>query len=1037
MKILMDSVFKELKKIIKSIQVKYLRDAKENDNIDILRHYEEYYLVSTKQDTFRSYNKFSKEAIRNSGMMDEYVIEDWYADKWNIPLEKREGVMAEQRKIILRDFEEKNEYYRCLLGLPKLKGVYDMMPSDDICEKYNIPKKPFKDLSRSDIIVLENDGYIDKFIKENPDYKFLKYRGKIKLDPIEIRESRNFGLLYIDKSIPSNLYKQFVDIYDQCREYFATAIYVPQFSTKYEYYDNFIGLCILTMAIQRCMVLIFKNGIERDFYDLDSIKIMFDSYKVPFIKELPMEYQRILLRNINKLLKYKSTDKVLFDICDIMGMYNVDIYKYLLVKERLYDDNGDPIFKFKTIQDISGKEIQVLDNEKMYDIYFQKVNIKERNTSLAINNGAAYREKYKDVIMDDAYWWDDDDLRESIYENEFNFIETKYINLTLMYKVTKIMFEEVYFLKMIQDKNSETSKILIELPKLIYSRPVSIFDSVILLFALLCKKYKFKGEIISDEVQVSTVLGFNFKQDIEKIRKLLIDNKRIVDPSVIDLLNNLSLTTINDVDLLYRNIRDFDYLLKQKMVQAKSIEEYRIYKTVFDSLMISDLTTDVFIKTDGTIATTYYDYLCDKDREYKIFLDNVEEHRIFEFMDHIIYKLEEVCSEITHLALINEGESAVTKALIELIRFFKSYTVDLKSMNIIYVMDDPYFNALRLIGKINHIKKDIMVTQDLNIDCKPILDKLIGVKDIQEIYQKGHLISNILEEQYIETKDEVKLKSNIVAPSYISPLIETIDIATMAYIDFLLPVIDKWKYKVNINIDDFKTFKNQIKTDAKIHTMENISFTYNEIIAFIKKMYKDEDIPLNDEFIYTVQNYLSDKLSLRQEYLVTSNHLISSDIEGLDSMDLQSKSYEEDNMIINDKNLIINKLKNTENIDLIHQVKSMSKDMDREDYMDLTEDIILNSNYDVKNSIKVKDDVSITTLLTGNQDLNVVEVMKSINSELNVKEVVVKSDDIDVNANYEVSEDLKLDSNKCDINSNQKINSGINLSSSIKLIYDL
>ena len=70
----------------------------------------------------------------------------------------------------------------------------------------------------------------------------------------------------------------FFQTYDLAREYFTSVIYVKEKYNQDALYDNFIAMSIMIMTIQRVITDTFKLGVDRDFYDLDSIKEFFNSY---------------------------------------------------------------------------------------------------------------------------------------------------------------------------------------------------------------------------------------------------------------------------------------------------------------------------------------------------------------------------------------------------------------------------------------------------------------------------------------------------------------------------------------------------------------------------------------------------------------------------------------------------------------------------------------------------------------------------------------------------------------------------------------
>ena len=79
---------------------------------------------------------------------------------------------------------------------------------------------------------------------------------------------------------------------------------------------------------------------------------MFKAYSIPFFETLPVDYQRLIMKKLNILLRAKSTDKCLYDIVDILLPNRAKLYEYFLMKEQKYDENDIPMEVYKEVEDI-------------------------------------------------------------------------------------------------------------------------------------------------------------------------------------------------------------------------------------------------------------------------------------------------------------------------------------------------------------------------------------------------------------------------------------------------------------------------------------------------------------------------------------------------------------------------------------------------------------------------------------------------------------------------------------------------------------
>ena len=727
---LLNSVFNNLKYIINSLVIKYDKKAKLYETLEIKREADKYISALLKQDTFNSYVKFDLDVIINSGVSDTELAELYSKNKNNIPIEKRDEIINLQRQKIINNYVEKNNYYRMLNGKPDIEDINFIYLDNDIYDEYGIPYIPIHLLDNSYISLLDSKGIINDLINKYPDKKYLNYLGDKKIDILVARNSKNFSILRITNNIPDTLFKDFNNIYEQCREYFMSVIYIKEMGYNYNLYDNFIAMMILVMTIQRIITNTFKNGIERDFYDLETIKILFESYNVPFLENLPIDYQRSIMWNLNKLLTFKSTDKVLYDLCSILGFERMKLLKYYLIKEHKMDSNENPVFFFKEIDDGNGGTMLVEDKEKMYDFYFQTVDLNEKNISLALQNNIT-KEDYDEVIIDDPYWVDDDELKQTLYESEFNYIETKYLHMNVMYKMTEMLFEVVYAFRMIIDKKNEISNFTLLLPKLFNLKQIKLFDVIVFLFALLSKKNNMAGNILIEPSKILSVMGFDFDNDFELIKNDIL-NSKYIDNNILEYFENMNIVTPDHINDLYKNIKNLEEFLTEKMSTSSSIKEYEAYKKLYNTLLITNETTFVFNKSNNEIATTFLDYLQDSDIDLYDFVVNAEQNDIPLYLEHVLFKINEFIPNLQYLYIINGSNNILLEALIKLIKFFKSYTTDLRDMNILYLMDSRYYNMNKLIDDIHFIYKVMEINDTFNMDFSDNIDTMNSIMTNKE-----------------------------------------------------------------------------------------------------------------------------------------------------------------------------------------------------------------------------------------------------------------------------------------------------------------
>lgn len=329
----------ELKDIINSLIVKKQYMADRYETLETRQQGDAYIAVINRVDSFYSYPHYSDYALNKAGL-----YEDMYKfDKTNIPMDKRDEVVAYQREFILATFNEGNNYYRMLAGLPDIEDedfIYLNEPIDGV----DITK-PIHEMDEDDITILSVLGKIDELKKLYPNKRYLDHLTEDRRIPVNVsRHARDFKILAIKKDRnKQGVSDKFIALYNETRNYVIARFKDESFSRYSEYYDGFIGIFILSITCQRYITDYYNNIINRDFFDKDIIQMFFESYDIPFYDKIPLSYLQKVAKNLNLLIRNKGIDKVFVDIFKIFDLDNIDIFNYILFKDRLYQADGQPV----------------------------------------------------------------------------------------------------------------------------------------------------------------------------------------------------------------------------------------------------------------------------------------------------------------------------------------------------------------------------------------------------------------------------------------------------------------------------------------------------------------------------------------------------------------------------------------------------------------------------------------------------------------------------------------------------------------------
>lgn len=753
---LLDTFVKYTKTVVSNSVVKFNYKAKEYETVDSLRNADEYIAAIQKTDRFDLYPEFNIDSIVSAGLGHlGYDTFELASNPDMIPRQYRDAVLKFERQSIINDFIEVNDYYRTLIGKPSIDEDESnfIRLTENQYESLDIPNNQYiHDMSDIDIGKLNAIGLLDEIKKNNPDKLYLNFLGNDRINLVTARSAPNFSILKIDKEdVPTVFYENFMRIYEECRVYFTSVIYNKDVGSAYPLYDNFIGLCIMIMTIQRMVSNTFKDGIEREFYDWDFIQKLYKTYNLPFVETLSMDYHVLFMKNLNYLLRYKSTDKVLFDICSLLGRDRVEIYRHYLVKEQLMDENNNPVFYYKIKTDEHGQPILnedgsyvfIEDINRMYELYFQGVNVNERNITLAMKD-ERYRTPYDEMIEEDPYWRHDEHLEKllngigteadgSQFSQPYNYVETKYLSLNVMYNMTDMLFEITYAFNMLLDKKEEINFITLTLPKIVSDASFGIFDVVVFLITLTCKINGFKDSIIMTPSKIANIYAnteedyrmyaFNFDpEQIELIKSMIKENSKYIDTNTLLYFENLTIETEEDANALFIKIKEFNNFIIEKMRKSNNIKEYHLYKDIFNIAMTTEIQKNLFtiesIDDAGEVvskqASTYLEYLENKQPILAEIVKRADNASITTMIDHVTSRINQIMPDLEYLFLLNDNNNPVYTALVALLKFFKSYTVDLTQLNIIYVFDSPHYNLIKLVEDIHSVDKILQPEEYFN-----------------------------------------------------------------------------------------------------------------------------------------------------------------------------------------------------------------------------------------------------------------------------------------------------------------------------------
>ena len=714
---LIDEIVYECQQILKGIIVKDEEQLLKNETTTSLREADLYHDIQCGTDIFANY-EYTYDLFMKIPSMDEKRAQMYVDGYLPIP----EGLQPELQKLArekwLANYNEKNEYCRLLWGKPPLGEEYIYLNEEEYnmipVESYDI-SKPVHMCTNSEAKLLYNSGVIEHLKERYPKAKYLDHLGERSVHPYIVRRLPKFALLYMPAIESPEVAHKWRERYEINRVYALKTIYSEAYHYRSDYYDKFIILLIIIMTFDDMIVYSPEYIIDRELFDFRTIQYMFEASGVEFFPEIPMKYQKRLIKNLNRLIKYKSSAKCMVDIISLFGYENMQIFKYYLLKTPILEEDGT--YRKDTYTDPkTGKE--VLNLEANYKLQFLKVPI----TGIADDyiDEPSNLKDYEETAEEDIYWngvYTKEYVKHEILKHEFDCHISKYISVDTVYSLTEMQFQMVYFINMLLYSKVNTDLLQVEVPEISSSTSFKLVDLIIELYALEYMYLGVKDTIFYDPIQSLAVLGFNFTTDLNKLKEYVESEKMDIDQiGLNDFINPtpIGIRSWEELDEVYTKNKEVYDNLVYLINNANDYDEYKLYRKVYESLYVTRLNFKMF--TDKSInkvpPKTYTDYIAASDNTLYSILqdcdaipkDNERRIEITKVINNIVDAIYTYIDQDTFRYIFNGiptvGLDYIRKYIFLIINFFKSYKVDVIHTNIMYIFDDRLNNKVNVIDKI-------------------------------------------------------------------------------------------------------------------------------------------------------------------------------------------------------------------------------------------------------------------------------------------------------------------------------------------------
>lgn len=762
------ALYRDVQKMVDVIEVKRPDLAKANETFETYKAYE-LYEACLAGDT----NILNFEIDRKT--LAQYISADKVPQYINnllgLPKDIQNIIVNDLSAKVIANYEEKNEYYRMLSGLPELedKATDFIYVRNMGMVEHGIPEDvPIHKLTIEQIDILESYGVLDTLKAKYPKKYYLNYLGIHAIDALEARRAKDFEILRL--GVPDNLKNRetFMGEYYGARRYVLATMYNDKMFYNSRYYHATVGIIMLMLAIRNMMVP--TESMYLSFEEI--IDSILESYGVlQYFKRLPFSYKRKLAIAMDRLLMIKGTDQVLVDLCKLFAYDNLIANRYYLAKVPVRDENG----KIKIVR----KDDGTLDYDKMYDLKFIKSDISNKDIDFNPENFI----DYETVVSGDPLWQLTDEEEAKFKADGYNIMMSKYISIEAAYELSNLTYETNYFINLLLNNRQNAASIR---TTNMYSTSgyTTLYGMLMFLLSAFAKRSGYDGNIVYDPEGVADVYGFDV-DELKAVATSVVNNtgnpytvngKNTKDlsvdtlfqtrgklmqfnynPDITDMKRILELYEIEDIDVnslvpkkpegslttdqfvdVYVTNTNIYRMIIDEMKTTTNYKRYEALSQIKKILFTSEYTAKNFTKSDGTLAETYRDMLDDIDPKLGQKLDSIEEDDEDELDQLILYILQKLevmfdSKELKYLFLNTPGVAGtlITKYLRTAIELFKASSVEFSTINIVFEYGDEV--PIRVIDRnVLWVKKvtneDIFIDDEIGFHKYLFLDDFVNVE---------------------------------------------------------------------------------------------------------------------------------------------------------------------------------------------------------------------------------------------------------------------------------------------------------------------
>lgn len=579
---MLDDIVYNTKLLLNGIVVKNEYVANQYETEETVRDAEIYSKCLLGNITYTQF-PFTEEILVAYGYTPDLALY-YLHDMSKVPISEQQDLLNFSISYYVDHFEEKNKYYRSLIGLPEYNTTeFDIyLSASDFPPDFDISTVDFSlpIHLQPDVVIgtLKFYGTIEKIIENNRsfNYSYLRFLGDRSLNLYNVRKASKWDILYIP-DVDAAIKTRFQELYSLNKEIYLRRVYQEAYAFNSTYYDHCMIILLLSQTFNDMIVDVPEWYIRRDILDIRTVQYFLESYGVTFFEEIPLKYQIRIVKNLNKLITFKSSEENFNDIIEIFALKEVFLYKYFLYKRHKVDEYGQYI----TSDDLN----------KMYDLNFIEVLLGDTYDNYI--KDLAHRTPYDELTLTDKYWDGTDDhdtVKEKILERQFTIEPSKYMTLKANIDYPDYQKQLKYFMSLVLDSRIN-------------------YDYITIGVSTISQNTGFKISDLFLFVELATNLYFGMSNDIirpEDVRPRYTEYKE-------DFVPNLHVETINtewwlkerypEIFKTYDYDRVYGFNPELDMEYVQSVVNRKFTNFRLKNYSLADFGCDKYIVVPNTITT--------------------------------------------------------------------------------------------------------------------------------------------------------------------------------------------------------------------------------------------------------------------------------------------------------------------------------------------------------------------------------------------------------------------------------------------------